>query len=185
MNQKTKYQEADTAFWKFRREIDLSADYLPINISAEKEAFLHAFKEGKVYNPVFKYADKNDRQYLSTIDDFRKQFDSLKGWPLQQYYQRYLTDLYEHIEYFSNRKSKDFPGWLSKQYAAPTDLELAHAMETLEIPEAKAEGSEEKISAVAVKSILESVFEISKISGWEVVIAEMVVRMGLIVISVN
>lgn len=179
MNQKTKYQEADTAFWKFRREIDLSADYLPINISAEKEAFLHAFKEGKVYNPVFKYADKNDRQYLSTIDDFRKQFDSLKGWPLQQYYQRYLTDLYEHIEYFSNRKSKDFPGWLSKQYAAPTDLELAHAMETLEIPEAKAEGSEEKISAVAVKSILESVFEISKISGWEVVIAEMVVRMAV------
>lgn len=179
MSKKTKYKEADTAFWEFRRVVDLSADYLPINISSEKEMFFHAFKEGKVYNPFFKYADKNDRQYLSTIDDFRKQFDSFKGWPLQQYYLRYITDLYEHIEYFSKRK-KDFPDWLSKQYAAPTDLELAHAMLTLEIPKAEAEGSaEEKINAVTAKNILESVFEISQISGWEVVVTEMVAKMAV------
>lgn len=179
MSQQTKYKEVDKKFWEFRKQIDLSADYLPTNISSEKETFLHAFKEGKVYNPVFKYADKNDRQYLSKIDDFRKQFDSFKGWPLQQYYQRYLTDLYEHIEYFSNRKNKDFPSWLSKQYAAPTDLELAHAMVTLEIPKAEAEGSEEMMDAVAARSILESVLEISKINGWEVVITEMVAKMAV------
>ncbi len=175
----TKYIEADSAFWAFRKQIDLSADYLPVNISSEKELFLNAFKEGKVYNPVFKYADKNDRQYLTTLDDFRKQFDRFKGWPLLPYYQRYFNDLNEHIQYFSDRSKQDFPKWLSRRYEAPTAAELRNAQETLEVPEAKAEGTEEKMDAVAAKSILESALEISKIDGWEVLVTEMVARMAV------
>lgn len=179
MSQKTKYKEADSAFWTFRKQIDLSSDYLPVNISSEKELFLKAFKTGKVYNPVFKYADKNDRQYLSTIDDFRKQFDSFKGWPLLPYYQRYFNDLNEHIEYFSDRSKQDFPEWLSRRYEAPTEAELRNARETIEVPESKAERAEEKIDAAVAKNILESVLEISKISGWQVVVTEMVAKMAV------
>lgn len=179
MSQKTNYKEADRAFWTFRKQIDLSEDYLPINISSEKELFLHAFKEGKVYNPVFQYAEKNDVQFLEKLDDFRKQFDSFKGWPLLPYYQRYFNDLKEHIEYFSDRSKRDFSDWLSRRYAAPTEAEIVHAMETLEIPEAESERSDEKMDAFAARSILESVLEISKIDGWEVVVNEMVARMAV------
>lgn len=179
MSQQTKYKEADTAFWAFRKQIDLSADYLPINIHQEKERFLNAFREGSVYHPVFQYAEKNDAQFLKILDGFRKQFDSFKGWPLLPYYQRYFNDLKEHIEYFSDRSKQDFQEWLSKHYAAPTDLELAHAMETLEVPIAKEEGVEEKMNADVAKSILESVLEIGKISDWEVVVTEMVAKMAV------
>ncbi len=179
MSQLTNYKEADAAFWTFRKQLDLSADYLPINMQQEKARFLNAYREGGVYHPVFQYAEKNDVQFLEKLDDFRKQFDSFKGWPLLPFYQRYFNDLKEHIEFFSDKSKQDFPEWLSRHYEAPTAAELRNAQETLEVPEAKEEGVEEKMDAVAAKSILESVLEISKINGWEVLVTEMVARMAV------
>ena len=170
--------ETDRQFWELRKKIDLSLDFLPINMAAEKQRFIDAYKAGKVYNPVFQYNKNLNLEYIKPLRAYLDRFNQFKEWPLREVYLTTINELIEHIQRFDNRNDPDFSNWLTGLYDKPKKDEIVLANQYLK-KQTKNSVEDELIKPEVAKEILHAALDLIGINHWKVEVTEMVAKMAV------
>ena len=170
--------ETDRQFWELRKKIDLSLDFLPINLAAEKQRFIDSYKAGKVYNPVFEYNKTENLEFIKPLEAYYDRFNQFKEWPLRELYLITINELIEHIHRFDNRNDPEFSIWLTGLYDKPKKDEIVLAKQYLQT-QTKNSVEDELIKPEVAKEILHAALDLIGINHWKVEVTEMVAKMAV------
>lgn len=165
----------ENKYWEKLKELNLFSDVGPINSNEEKHFFFKSIEEGKKYEPQFVYPERdlNDIEKLKDVFVFTPNDDAIKD--------SYLTHFKEQcywIQTFAMRKDPSFHVMLSKLYSAPSNETVNKALNILKSQKLNdSYFSNEKLSLMEVKNILESELLKLGFTNWKVIIKPITAKM--------
>ena len=119
--------ELEKSYWDLKLLLKLSRDIVPTNLDNEKKTFLFHKVQGKIYNPVFTYAQNENAVSISELERLKNQFSLLNEKFSQEYIELITKDI-AWINGFGQRTKIGFNNFLSDLFGKPSEdlLQKSH-----------------------------------------------------------
>ena len=173
-NNKFNY-EIEYKVWDLIRKMEPESRIKPINISTEREIFFDEINKNKIYNPQFKYNEKNNEKYVIELLNVKKNINS----EFADDYEK----LIEHAVTWDKRlelRNVDSDKWLYDIHGKPSSEAVTQAKKRItEIQTQKVKNSVTNLNSDYARDFFEKTLGTYGYDNWKIDIISMPAKVSI------